>query len=202
MSAYPADEILVKNILDGDDNAFTLLYERYRRSVYSAAYRIIRNHEETQDATQEIFTKLYRSLHIWDIHKSKLSTWIHRLASNHSIDCCRMRHRRAEFQLPENSNHGISSVHTPGYYAQSPYTDMKNKEEVDLVRHCVGKLPELQKKTFTQRYFHERKLVEIAEIERCKLATVKTSLHRATKAVRHVLMKSRGLSLNNMESPA
>ena len=71
-----------------------------------------------------------------------------------------------------------------------------------MVRRCIGKLPELQKETFIQRYFHERKLVEIAEMERCKLATVKTSLHRAKKAVRQVLLRSRGLSLNNMESPA
>ncbi|MBN2320865.1 MAG: sigma-70 family RNA polymerase sigma factor [Acidobacteria bacterium] len=202
MNAYLSDEILVKNILDGDDNAFTLLYDRYRRSVYLTAFRLIRNHEETQDAAQEIFTKLYRSLGLWSAQKSKLSTWIHRLAWNHSIDCLRVRHRRAESQLPENSAYRNSPVYSQGYYAQSPYTDVKNREEIDFVRRCVGKLPELQKNAFTHRYFHERKLVEIAEIENCKLATVKTSLHRATKAVRLVLLKSRGLSLNNMESTA
>ena len=80
MKAPSSDEILVENILDGDDNAFTILYERYRRTVYTVAYRILGNHEETQDATQEIFTKLYRSLHTWDVRKAKLSTWIRRLA--------------------------------------------------------------------------------------------------------------------------
>ena len=202
MKAPSSDEILVENILDGDDNAFTILYERYRRTVYTVAYRILGNHEETQDATQEIFTKLYRSLHTWDVRKAKLSTWIRRLAWNHSIDCHRMRCRRAESQLRENNIDRDFYIYPTGYFTQSPYLNMKNKEEIAIVRRCIGKLPELQKKTFIQRYFHELKLVEIAEIEHCKLATVKTSLHRAKKAVRHVLLRTRGLSLNDMASPA
>jgi RNA polymerase sigma-70 factor (ECF subfamily) len=202
MKACSADEILVKNILEGHDRAFTQLYERYRRSVYLTAYRVIRHHDDSQDATQEIFTKLYRFLHTWDSHKSKLSTWIHRLALNHSIDCRRLRRRRAESQLPENNLDGTSSAHAPGYFAQSPYIRTKSKEEIAIVRHCIGSLPDMQRKTFIRRYFDERKLVEIAEIEQCKLGTVKTSLHRAKKTVQQVLLKSRSLSLDNMASPA
>ena len=202
MEVSAADEILVRNILDGDDQAFTLLYERYRRSVYSVAYRVIGNHDETQDATQEIFIKLYRFLHTWDCQKAKLSTWIHILARNHSIDCCRVRGRRAESQIRGNYPDRISDINVPGYLAQSPFIHMVNKEEIAVVRHCVGKLPDMQRRTFIRRYFDERKLVEIAEIESCKLATVKTSLHRAKKAVRQVLLKSRNLSLDNMASPA
>jgi len=202
MKGSSADEILVRNILDGDDHAFSELYERYRRTVYSVAYRVLGNHDETQDATQEIFIKLYRFLRTWDCQKSKLSTWIQRLARNHSIDCCRMRSRRAESQIRGNCQERILPLHTPGYFAQSPFNHTKNKEEVAVVRHFVGKLPDLQRKTFIRRYFDEQKLVEIAEIESCKLATVKTSLHRAKKAVRQVLLKSRNLSLNNVTSPA
>lgn len=202
MEVSSSDQTLVENILNGDDNAFTQLYERYRRPVYCIAYRVIRDPEETQDATQEIFAKLYRHLHRWDGRKSKLSTWIHRLARNHSIDCHRTRCRRAEFQLWDNGKDRHFRVCVPGYFAQSPYTSMKNREEIAIVRHCVGNLPDLQRKTFVQRYFHERKLAEIAEMECCKLATVKTSLHRARKAVRKVLSKSRKLSLNNVASPA
>src|SRR5512147_749343 len=96
------DEGLVKSVLGGDEKAFSQLYERYRRPIYSAAYRIIQNSEDAQDATQEIAFKLYRSLHLWDVQKSKLSTWIYRMAANHSIDCYRMRSRRVESQLPGN----------------------------------------------------------------------------------------------------
>ena len=187
------DEGLVQSVLSGDEDAFSQLYERYRRPIYSAAYRIIRNSEDAQDATQEIAFKLYRSLHQWDVQKSKLSTWIYKMAANHSIDCYRMRRRRSESQLPEISSDQRSRLTTRDCSSRSPLNDIKNKEEVDTVRQYVGTLPDPQRQIFIHRYFHERKLEEIARIERCSLGTVKSSLHRATYTVRRMLRKSRGL---------
>src|SRR5512136_1403002 len=95
------DEALVKSALSGDEIAFSQLFIRYRRPIYSTACRIIQNPEDAKDATQEIALKLYGSLHQWDVQKSKLSSWIHRMAVNHSIDCHRVHRRRKESQLPE-----------------------------------------------------------------------------------------------------
>jgi RNA polymerase sigma-70 factor, ECF subfamily len=184
------DEGLVKSVLGGDENAFSQLYERYRRPIYSAAYRIIRNSEDAQDATQEIALKLYRSLHQWDVQKSKLSTWIYRMAANHSIDCYRMRCRRVEAQLPAASSDMLSHSDTSNRDGQSPFNAAKNREELDAVLTCVRTLPNLQRKIFIHRFFYERKLDEISRIEHCNLGTVKSALHRATYAVRRSLHKS------------
>ena len=185
-----SDESLVRSILQGDENAFTQLYDRYRLRIYSISFRIIQDYEEAQDATQEIFFKIYRSLHQWDALRSKLSTWIYRLALNHSIDCRRVRFRRTEFQLLEFGAEPVFPKHSNGPYACSPFKAVKNKEEVNLIWKHIDKLPVLQKKTFIRRYFQELKLVEIAKIECCKLATVKTSLYRATHSVRKILLES------------
>jgi RNA polymerase sigma factor (sigma-70 family) len=187
------DEGLVKSALSGDEDAFSQLYERYRRPIYSAAYRIIRNSEDAQDATQEIAFKLYRSLHLWDVQKSKLSTWIYKMVANHSIDCYRVRRRRAESQLPEISSDQRSRLATRDCSSRSPLNDLNNREEVDTVLRYAGTLPDPQRQIFIHRYFHERKLEEIARIERCSLGTVKSSLHRATHTVRRMLRKSRRL---------
>ena len=184
------DEGLVKSVLRGDENAFSQLYERYRRPIYSAAYRIIQNSEDAQDATQEIAFKLYRSLSQWNVQKSKLSSWIYKIAANHSIDWYRMRSRRLESQLPENSSDRLSPLDSPDCFARSPFNAIKNKEEVDAVLKCAGTLPDLQRKIFIHRYFHERRLEEIARIESCNLGTVKSALHRATYTVRRLLRKS------------
>jgi RNA polymerase sigma factor (sigma-70 family) len=187
------DEGLVKSVLGGDEIAFSQLYERYRQPIYSAAYRIIQNPEDAKDATQEIAFKLYRSLHRWNIQKSKLSTWIYKMAVNHSIDCHRVRRRRKESQLPENSSDQDWHFDIPDCSARSPLKEIENKEQVDAVLQCAGTLPDLQRQIFIGRYFDESKLEEIAEIEHCSLGTVKSSLHRATHTVRHFLRKSRGL---------
>jgi len=192
MTSTLSDEELVEGTLRGDENAFSELYERYRRPVYSTAYRIVQNAEEARDVTQEIFIKLYRSLPLWLREKSRFSTWLFRLAANHAIDCWRARRRRSESQMPGESGDSEWNEYSLGDAIRSPYQDVAGREEVDEIRRCVDHLPELQKKVFVLRYFDELKLEEIAEGESCSLGTVKTSLFRATQTIRKALRRFRG----------
>ena len=201
-SSALADEILVKIFLDGDEDAFTQLFERYRLRIYIIAFQIIRNSEDAKDVTQEIFIKIYRSLDKWNVQKSKLSKWIYRVAVNHCIDYLRFCFRRIESQLLRNNADLILQVYATDNSAHSPFMAVKNKEEIGLIRRCIEKLPDLQKRTFIGRYFKDLNLVEIAELENCNVGAAKSALHRATLAVRQILLKSRGLSLRNIESQA
>ncbi len=191
MTTAATDEELVDGVLGGEENAFSELYERYRRPVYSTAYRIIQNAEDAQDATQEIFVKLYRSLASWNRDKARFSSWLFRLACNHAIDFWRLRRRRAEDQWPEGGPERGSRDLSLREAIRSPFRDVESREKVDEVRRCVQGLPDLQKKVFVLRYFQEMKLDEIAQAEECSLGTVKTSLFRATQAVRRALRSSR-----------
>jgi RNA polymerase sigma-70 factor (ECF subfamily) len=191
MTSPLTDENLVESTLGGDEDAFSHLYERYRRPVYSTVFRVIQNVEEAQDATQEVFVKLYRSLHNWDPEKAKFSTWLYRLAANHAIDCWRTRRRRAESQLPGEAPERLFSESPLRYAIRSPYREAEAREQVQEIRRCVDALPDLQKKVFILRYFQELKLEEIADVEDCSLGTVKTSLFRATHAVRRALREAR-----------
>ncbi|MEJ2245500.1 MAG: RNA polymerase sigma factor [Acidobacteriota bacterium] len=189
-SSSLTDESLVKIFLDGDEDAFTQLYERYWLRIYIVAFQIILNLEEAQDATQEIFIKIYRSLDTWNVQRSKLSTWIYRVAVNHSIDHLRVLSRRAESRLIRNNAAFILQVYRADNSADSPFIALRNKEEIGLIRRTIEKLPDLQKKAFIGRYFKDLGLGEIAELEQCKIGAVKSALHRATHAVRHILRKS------------
>jgi RNA polymerase sigma-70 factor, ECF subfamily len=193
MTSSITDEELVKGTLGGDEQAFCGLYDRYRQPIFSTAYRILQNPEEAQDATQEIFIKLYRSLATWEPQQSKFSTWLYRLATNHAIDSWRVRRRRAESQLGEEVSEKGMQQYAMAEAIRSPYQHIESGEEVDQIRRCVDALPDLQKRVFVLRYFQEMKLEEIAEMERCSLGTIKTSLFRATHAVRRTLRRFRGL---------
>lgn len=193
MTSSISDEDLVEGTLGGEENAFSQLYDRYRRPVFSTVYRIIQDAEDSQDATQEIFVKLYRALRSWNPRKAKFSTWLYRLAANHAIDCWRVRRRRAESQIPDDSAERAPRENPLGEAIRSPYHEVESKEKVGEIRRCVDSLPDLQKKVFILRYFHELKLEEIAEMEDCSLGTIKTSLFRATQAIRRTLRRSRGL---------
>jgi RNA polymerase sigma-70 factor (ECF subfamily) len=193
MTSLISDEDLVEKTLGGEENAFSQLYDRYRRPVYSTVYRIVQDVDEAQDATQEVFIKLHRSLGSWNPRKAKFSTWLYRLAANHAIDCWRARHRRAEEQMPDDSGEKILRENPFGEAIRSPYHEFENRERVDEIRRCVDSLPDLQKKVFILRYFQELKLEEIADVESCSLGTIKTSLFRATHALKRTLRRSRGL---------
>jgi RNA polymerase sigma-70 factor (ECF subfamily) len=188
-----SDEDLVESTLGGEENAFSQLYDRYRRPIYSTVYRIIQDTEEARDATQEIFIKLYRSLGSWNPRKAKFSTWLYRLAANHAIDCWRIRRRRGESQMPEETGERSLRESPLGEAIRSPYHEVESKEKIDRIRRCMDSLPDLQKRVFIFRYFQELKLEEIAEMENCSLGTIKTSLFRATQAIRRTLRRSRGL---------
>ena len=192
MVSPQSDEDLVLQTLAGEEAAFSLLYHRYRQRIYSTVYRIIQDSGEAQDATQEIFVKMYRSLPDWNVRRAKFSTWLYRLAANHAIDCWRVRRRRLEAP-PAGEFEGESApAHSIGDAILTPFGALERKESVDQIRRCVDGLPELQKKVFLLRYFQELKLEEIAEMEDCSLGTVKTSLFRATQSVRRAVRKAGG----------
>ncbi len=187
-----ADAELVANVLRGEEDAFSQLHARYRQRIYSTVYRVLQDSAEAQDATQEVFLKLFRSLSDWNSGKAKFSTWLYRLAANHAIDCWRNRRRHHEFQATDPADQDNFPERAIGDAILSPFGALEKKESVDQIRRCVDALPELQKKVFLLRYFQDLKLEEIAEMEDCSLGTVKTSLFRATHAVRRAVRRTGG----------
>ena len=177
------DEDLVRRCCQGESDAFAVIYGRYRRRVLMTANRIIRDPEDAQDATQEIFLKAWISLWQWNPGKSRLSTWLYRLAANHAIDCWRARRRRATTGLANE----VSTEGLPPEFAadarEAPDRELERKEEHSELCRYVSRLPRLQRRMFVLRHFHGLSLNEIARREGRSLGTVKGSLHRATRAM-------------------
>jgi RNA polymerase sigma-70 factor, ECF subfamily len=192
MATPQSDADLVAQILGGDEDAFSQLYDTYHPRIYATVYRIMQDMAEAQDATQEIFIKLYRSLSDWDSRKAKFSTWLYRLAVNHAIDCWRTRQRRPQAYQGQTAERAEFPERTFEDAILTPFGALEKKEIIDHIRRCVDELPELQKKIFVLRYFQEMKLEEIADMEDCSLGTVKTSLFRATHAVRRAVRRAGG----------
>ena len=184
------DEILALRFRNGEEEAFSQLYARYKLRVLSTANRIIRNPTDAQDATQEIFLKLYRTLPEWNPSKARLSTWLYRLAANHAIDCWRARRRRLALEIAGETGGEIIAMHTASEPAATPYRALAMKEETGEIQRCLERLPELQRRFFILRYLYGLSLNEIAAREARSLGTVKGLLFRATRAVRRRLIKS------------
>ncbi len=199
------DEALVKISLSGDEDAFRVLYERYRRRVTATVSRIIRDRDDAEDVAQEVFTKIYRSLPSWEPARAKFSTWIYRLASNHAIDC--WRSRRRSFDILSNGEEMLEGARPRSTCADfgtdiDPERDLEQKETIAQIRRSVDSLPPLQRRVFFLRHFQGFKLNEIAASEGHKLATVKTSLYRATQHLRHRLRLLNGFGEEDLVAAA
>jgi RNA polymerase sigma-70 factor (ECF subfamily) len=85
-----------------DTQRLTLLYERFRRPIYTYIYRLLGNQDDAADATQEVFLRV--CLH-WDRLRDResLSEWLYRVATNLCIDLLRKRKRLSWWKLPRHS---------------------------------------------------------------------------------------------------
>jgi len=184
IAGFVNDEDLVQRWCDGEEEAFSQLYSRYRRRVFCTAYRIIGDPEDARDATQEIFMKMSRALPGWDPDKASLSTWLFRLAANHAIDCWRSKKRRLARETVEEPLETSSTARRAPGGGRSPQCLLEAKESAGMIVRCVKGLPNLQRRFVILRYFRELSLEEIAAAEGRSLGTVKGLLHRATHSVR------------------
>ena len=124
-----SDEELVRRSLLGEDEAFAQLYERYKQPITATMTRIMRDRTEAQDATQEVFLKMYRALPAWDSSRAKFSTWVYRLAANHAIDCWRLRRRRAEVFLMEPEKMADAPSHAGVFRGMGDHSLEKRVEQ-------------------------------------------------------------------------
>jgi RNA polymerase sigma-70 factor, ECF subfamily len=94
------DRELVERFARGDSRAFDTIVQRYEQRVFAIALRMTGNHEDARDAMQDVFVSALRALRSFR-GDAQLSTWIHRVAVNASLDVLRKRKRHTAQPLEE-----------------------------------------------------------------------------------------------------
>ena len=80
-----SDVELIESFLDGGEGAFNEIVERHKKRIYYAAYRMVKNHEDAMDLSQEVFIRAYKSIRHFN-KSSSLYTWLYRITINLSIN--------------------------------------------------------------------------------------------------------------------
>ena len=162
----------VRATLQGDQQAFARIVERYNGAVFNLCYRMLGNPQDAEDAAQESFIRAYTRLQSYDADR-RLSTWLLSIASNHCID--RLRRRKfawmdlddVAFWLPSDS---------PG-----PERSALEQEQADQVQQALNRLPEQYRLVLVLRYWQDMSYEEIESITGLSESALKTRLHRARK---------------------
>ena len=177
----------ISELKKGEKAAFRKLYGEYHQKIYGTAITMLGNAEDAEDAVQEVFMKIYRNVSHFD-GKSKIGTWIYRIAVNVCIDYVRRNKvRRAKSVSLEES---------------SLFNLTENGEKAD--RSVIsGEVNQLTKIAITQLSPKLRTVVvlrdlqglthsEIAGILGCSKGTVSSRLTRGRLKLRD-LLSSQGL---------
>lgn len=178
------DAELMARIQAGDEGSFTELVTRYQRRFYRLAFGYLRNHEESLDAVQESFIKLYRARATWE-PRANPYTWAYRIVANQCVDIIRRRKGQAAASLDDDEV-GLSRT-IADEKAIDPLQLQLSVEERRKVMQAVLKLPQRQREIIILRHYEDLSLQEIADAQGCALGTVKSSLHRAIASLRQIL---------------
>jgi RNA polymerase sigma-70 factor (ECF subfamily) len=169
--AFDEDAVLVERFLAGDQSAFDSIYSRYHEKVYVISKGILLDPDDAADAVQEAFTLIFRHLPRFN-RRSKLSTWIFRIAVNSAIQRSRrLKHRSKLTSLDEASE----------YAAEVAEPDMPG---VDLVSTAMARLRIEDRAILTLFYWEDLSLNEIAAALSCGANAAKTRLYRARERFR------------------
>lgn len=164
------DAILIEKVKSGNDHAFRILVEKYRLHIFHSVFAILRNQQDAEDATQEVFLKIYASLPNYENQGFK--TWISRIAVNHAIDIKRKKIRRKEDQTLE--------LQPEKYQTQTSTEEMVLlKEKQSLISKRLDELPDNYREVIEGFYIKEKSYQQMAEEQKVQVKTIETKLYRA-----------------------
>lgn len=180
---------LVDAVLRGDRKKYGELFELFQPQVFSLAWNLTGNLDDTMDIIQECFLRAYRALSSWK-GNAKFATWLHRIAVNTAIDFIRReaKHhdKRLEASQNEDDDEEIQNL-CEGVERRTPLTELQRKELRKKIFTAVALLPDMQRRCFVLRYLGDMSTREAAEIFGCSEGTVKSHLYRAREFLKQAL---------------
>ena len=170
------DAELVEKCRTGDHEAWEIIVRRRHSRIYNLAYRFTGRFDEAEDLTQEVFLKVYRTLHSYRPESGALETWIVRVARNHFIDHYR-KHKTERTQTGALEDHHEAMV-SPTLRVETPSQALDRKETANRVHRLLALLPEDQREAVILRDLEELTYEEIAELLDLPIGTVKSRINR------------------------
>jgi RNA polymerase sigma-70 factor (ECF subfamily) len=164
------DAALAALSASGRREAFDVIVERHRRTVYQVCYRFVNNHEDASDLSQEAFVRAWRGLGNFQ-GQSALSTWLYRIAVNLCLNRLSLKTPRLE---PIESTERFEDTRS-----DDPQARLLRAERGAIVRKAIASLPKKQRATLILRAYHDLPHQQIAEILGSSVGAVKANFFHA-----------------------
>ncbi|BCS94411.1 RNA polymerase sigma factor [Desulfoluna limicola] len=165
------DAALMTALAAGKERAFRELVERHQTGLYSFALRFCGVKEESEDAVQETFLRLFRNRSRFDTSGS-MKAYLYKVCRNLLIDAARKRR-------PEPLDDSLEIAPGP-----SAYDSLSHKEGLNSLSRALDSLPENQRTAMVLRHTEELAYAEISEVMGLSLSAVESLLVRGRRTLR------------------
>lgn len=180
------DDGYVIRAKDGDQEAFRFLSRKYEKPLYYHVLKMVKVHEQVEDIVQESFVKAFGNLSSYNTEYA-FSTWLYRIATNHTIDYLRKKKlQTTSIDEPVSSSDGEMSIQIAG----NSETDRNiiRKERKKIITEAIQNLPEKYREVIIMRHLDEMSYHEISEELDLPLGTVKAHIFRAREMLYKALI--------------
>lgn len=176
---------LIEKVKSGDNSGFNNIILKYQKQVYRFARRLLNEHDDADDVTQEVFIRLYNSINDFR-GDSKLSTYIYRITYNLCLNHIKKKNRLQKMHVNIEQENFLTSG-----YNSNPEYDFVEREKQKLIRNAFETLPEKQKAVFNMRFYENLTYEEISEITGKSVGGIKSNYFHAFKKIELKIKKSK-----------
>ncbi len=161
-------------------NTFREIVDGYSAQVYNHALSLLKNREDAEEATQDVFVKINKAIALFR-GDAKLSTWIWRITAN--VCYTRLAKKKLITDSFDNVSNSIPDTH-------SLFSELTRHERKEIIETALSHIPQQQASILLQFYFEELSYKEIADAFNLPEGTIATLLHRGRENLRMELSKS------------
>lgn len=181
-----SDERLMTAMLNGDSNAFNVLYKRYNDRMLYYFYRMLANDKElAQDFLQDLFFKIIDKPQLFDANR-KFSTWIFSIAHN----MCKNEYRNKSIR------NIVEKIEDADYFSDDETITNDSPYQVEDIFSCLEEFDEIHRTAFLLKYREGLSIEEISAILELPSGTVKSRLFYTRKRIQKKLQQK---AINNEE---
>ena len=178
--AVEKDIVEIEMILSGDDKAYSSLVHRYKDFVFTVVLRMIKNREDAEELTQDVFVKAFEKLSTYR-GDSKFSTWLYTIAYRKALD-------KIKGNIKNISLDDIDSIDKDDFISfKDGLSFLEEKEREILIKNSIDELPPIMASVIMFYYYEELSIKEIAEITQLSNENVRIKLFRGRKKLFNIL---------------
>ena len=170
------DVQLIRRILSDDDEAFSILVQKYQKSVHALAWRKVNDFHYAEEITQDTFLQAYKKLSTLK-NPNQFSGWLYVIANRLCINWLQ-RHKPAMQSLEDTSMEEIEESAYNHYQSEQREAE-GTKYRYEIAQKLLSKLPESERTVMTLYYLGEMTAKEISKFLGVSVNTITSRLRRA-----------------------